>query len=274
MTASDDCMVTYSHNFEDVMLRRVFADVKFGFYVDVGAGWPTKTSNTFDLYKKGWRGIIVEPLLGLLPEYERAWKEHRPDDILVKGSAGRAIGAVDFYMCNQRNMSTGSGDTVAYWKKQGGNFGEPTLVPMQTLRLILNDRLLAASVVAQNVAPLQFHLLCIDVEGMEWDVISGCDLEHFRPWLMLIEATKPGSYESNCEHWEPHVLQHGYSCVYEDGANRWYLAHEHADLHEKFRYPPCCWDNFISWREVELGERVKELERERRKPLTWASSND
>lgn len=32
--------ISYTHNFEDVMLYRAFRDVKAGFYIDVGAGDP------------------------------------------------------------------------------------------------------------------------------------------------------------------------------------------------------------------------------------------
>jgi len=257
-------MVSYSHNFEDVMIRRAFGDVPTGTYVDVGAGWPTKTSNTYDLYKKGWRGLIVEPQIGLFSDYKRAWDEARPDDMLIAGAVGATPGALDFYICNQRNMSTGAEDTVAYWQRQGANFGEATRVPVHMLRTLLADHGIE-----------EFQLLCIDVEGMEWHALTGLDLERFRPWLMVIEATKPGSYEPNCERWEPMVMRAGYALVYEDGSNRWYVAYEReADLRAKFRYPPCVWDNFVGWREAELEAKVKELEMEQRKGIVWGSNAD
>jgi hypothetical protein len=32
-----------------------------GVYVDVGAGDPVSCSNTFQLWRRGWRGLLIEP---------------------------------------------------------------------------------------------------------------------------------------------------------------------------------------------------------------------
>jgi hypothetical protein len=53
--------VSYSLNFEDVMLRRLFTRYGPGFYVDVGAGHPQFENDTYALYEAGWRGINLEP---------------------------------------------------------------------------------------------------------------------------------------------------------------------------------------------------------------------
>lgn len=54
-------MISYAQNAEDVVLRRVFADVGEGFYVDVGACVPVDDSVTFHFYERGWSGVNVEP---------------------------------------------------------------------------------------------------------------------------------------------------------------------------------------------------------------------
>ena len=69
--------VSYSINFEDVILHRLFPSVQSGFYVDVGAGHPRLANDTFSLYQKGWRGINVEPN----SECYRALVEERARDI-------------------------------------------------------------------------------------------------------------------------------------------------------------------------------------------------
>src|SRR3989344_4572766 len=52
---------SYSQSGEDMILRSIFDDKKEGFYVDVGAFHPKLYSNTYYFYKRGWRGINIEP---------------------------------------------------------------------------------------------------------------------------------------------------------------------------------------------------------------------
>ena len=55
---------SYSQEGEDMILRRIFGDKRLGFYVDVGAHDPRRFSNTYYFYKRGWRGINIEPRPG------------------------------------------------------------------------------------------------------------------------------------------------------------------------------------------------------------------
>ncbi|HLB99326.1 MAG TPA: FkbM family methyltransferase, partial [Acetobacteraceae bacterium] len=53
--------VSYSANYEDVILNRVFGSRNSGFYIDVGAAHPLYENDTRALYDRGWRGINIEP---------------------------------------------------------------------------------------------------------------------------------------------------------------------------------------------------------------------
>jgi hypothetical protein len=44
-----------------MILRRIFESRGAGFYVDVGAHHPRRYSNTNYFYKRGWKGINIEP---------------------------------------------------------------------------------------------------------------------------------------------------------------------------------------------------------------------
>src|SRR5687767_7993770 len=50
---------SYAQTGEDRIIATLLGDVP-GFYVDVGCNHPVKYSNTFELYKRGWRGINVD----------------------------------------------------------------------------------------------------------------------------------------------------------------------------------------------------------------------
>ena len=51
----------YSQFGEDTILQKYLQEDK-GFYLDIGSGDPVRGSNTFFLYKKGWSGILIDPL--------------------------------------------------------------------------------------------------------------------------------------------------------------------------------------------------------------------
>jgi hypothetical protein len=76
--------------------------------------------------------------------------------------------------------------------------------------------------------------MSIDVEGMEGEVLAGLDLNKWRPWLMLIEASLPGKDHTLAPEWEAGLLAHDYRLVHDDGANRFYLAAEHSSLEGRF----------------------------------------
>ena len=51
---------SFSQEGEDLLIDRMFDGQSVGFYVDVGAHHPTRFSNTYLLYLRGWRGINID----------------------------------------------------------------------------------------------------------------------------------------------------------------------------------------------------------------------
>ena len=95
-------MITYSQNFEDVMLARALSDVKEGFYVDIGAWDPREHSVTFAFYEKGWRGVNVEPN----PIYLERLNSERPSDVNLGVAVGECNGIQKFYIIGDTGLST------------------------------------------------------------------------------------------------------------------------------------------------------------------------
>ena len=61
LMAGEPPMTSFSGNYEDVILARVFDGQENGFYVDIGAHHPMNGSNTHHFYMQGWSGINIEP---------------------------------------------------------------------------------------------------------------------------------------------------------------------------------------------------------------------
>lgn len=213
--------ISYSQNAEDVLLYRALRDVSHGTYIDVGANDPVGDSVTKAFYDRGWRGINIEPVTSL---YELLVKQ-RPEDLNIQAAAGAAASKKTLYEIPGTGLSTLDASIAVHHRHQGFTIKE-TRVQVRTLRSILAR------------APRSvIHFLKIDVEGWERAVLQGMDLTTTRPWIIVVEATKPNTETASYRAWEPLLLKHGYSFVFFDGLNRYYLAREKRALKKAFSHP-------------------------------------
>ncbi|MFA6061874.1 MAG: FkbM family methyltransferase [Gallionella sp.] len=221
-------LISYAQNFEDVMLNRALSNVSCGFYIDVGANDPSIDSVTKLFYEKGWSGINIEPLSHHCNDLQR----ERTRDINLCCAVGEAIGDAEIWECEVRGWATLDG-AARDLHCRSGHSGTLSRVPLRTLTSICEQH-----------AQAEIHFLKIDVEGYERQVLEGMDFQRFRPWIIVIEATRPNSSEEIHEQWEHLLNEANYRFSYADGLNRYYLSNEHAELSLAFRYPPNILDNF------------------------------
>lgn len=241
--------ISYAQNFEDLMLWRALRHVENGTYVDVGAQHPTIDSVSKAFYLNGWRGIHIEPV----PQYAELLRRDRPDEVVLQMALGEAEGLLSLNVIPETGLSTAV-DQYAQSHQEHGFSTQQIHVPMLTLKSALG-----------MLAGRELHWLKIDVEGFETQVLKGWDSSILRPWVMVVEATIPGSSAADYGPWDPIVREAGYRFVYFDGLNRFYIADEHPELAAAFATPPNVFDDvrlsgYASWglyREVE--ERQQSL---------------
>jgi FkbM family methyltransferase len=235
-------LVSYSQNFEDVMLWRALRDVKNGFYVDVGAAWPDTDSVTKLFYDQGWLGINVEPN----PDFYARLCEQRPRDINLRIAVNDQDGEGNFNLFSETGLST-LDEEVA--KEHVKNKFERVSMRVTTATL---------SSLFQRYLPKQqeIHFLKIDIEGLEAKVLASNDWSVYRPWIIVVESTLPMS-QVECHHtWEPQLLAASYTFAYADGLNRFYIENKHLGLLNFFKYPPNVFDNFILASQVVADARA------------------
>lgn len=222
--------ISYSQNFEDVILMRAFRHVEAGFYIDIGANHPRKDSVSRAFYERGWRGFHVEPQ----SHYAALLREDRPDETVLQAVITDSTGVVTFYEIplGGGGLSTGDAALADVYRGQGVEVREH-MVPALSL-----DQMLS------GIGEREIHWLKIDVEGLEEKVISGWRTPHPLPWVIVIESTIPCSDLPNYDRWESQLLERGYSFVYADGLNRYYLSPEHPELAGAFTLPPNLFDGF------------------------------
>jgi len=239
-----DPFVSYAQNFEDVMLWRALKGVAGGFFIDVGAWSPTADSVTQAFTDRGWRGINIEPTE---ESFGRLLAE-RPTDVNLNIALGDAPGRGDlFVVVGNRGLST-LDRREADARRRDGYAVERRQITVATLADIWDRHVPANQAV---------HFLKVDVEGFERQVLEGGDWERHRPWIVLVEATRPNSRTPSFEAWEPILRDARYGFAYTDGLNRFYVSEEHAELLAALTVPPNVFDGFILAREREMQLRAE-----------------
>jgi len=258
--------VSYAQNFEDLMLWRALGHVERGTYVDVGAQHPVVDSVSKGFYRHGWRGVHVEPV----PYYADMLRQDRPDETVLQVALGAAEGVLALNVIPGTGLSTAV-DHYAHLHHAHGFPAQQVHVPMLTLKTALG-----------MLAGRELHWLKVDVEGFEEQVLKGWDSTVLRPWVLVVEATVPGSSRTDYARWDPIVRDAGYRFVYFDGLNRFYIADEHPELAAAFGAPPNVFDDVrlsghATWAlcadvAARHAARLAGTEREWRKRLTQAQA--
>lgn len=222
--------ISYAQNFEDVMLWRALKHVEHGFYIDVGANDPDTDSVTKAFYERGWRGINIDPV----PQWHKALSEKRQRDINLQLAITEQAGQRTFYDVENTGLST----LVEGHAKSASDLGygyKSISVQCATLEEVWKKYGLS-----------EVHFLKVDVEGAEEEVLRSLDMRVHRPWILVVEATRPMSQVAVHESFEPLLLENNYRFVYFDGLNRFYVAEEHyASLADAFSAPPNVFDDFM-----------------------------
>lgn len=224
----DDDQLSFAQNFEDVRLWRALKDWPHRFYVDVGAAHPRELSVTHFFYRRGWRGINIEPG----PRYG-ALVAQRERDINCRVAIGMKSGSGLFHVHHQHpDLSTAqtppSEESIA-------RSYSPQTVRFTTLAELLEEH-------APN-QPIAF--LKVDVEGSEHDVLKSNDWSRFAPTIVLVESIAPDNRKAAFEAWEPLLLAEGYEWAYDDGINRFYVHHSASQLKDSLQQPVTALDGYM-----------------------------
>jgi len=234
---------SYSLNYEDVILHRLFPQRRYGFYVDVGAGHPRFENDLYALYERGWTGINVEPNEGFFALYEQL----RPRDLNLCMLLSDAVGpSLTYYEIEGSGLST-CDEAQAKDHAANGHHLSARSVPVGTLAGILGD-----------AGARQIDILKVDVEGFEEKVLGGNDWERFRPLVVLVEVTYPESPERRPTNIRGFLEQRGYRHVLFDGLNDFYVEHSFP-APEGLTLPPNVFDGFVPREITDLREQVQSL---------------
>lgn len=169
---------SYAQCGEDLLIS--FLAEKFGWktfsYLDIGTNHPKKFNNTYLFYKRGSRGVCVEPDPSLI----NVIKSARPGDTCVNvGLSAGEDAMADFYVMTVNTLNTFSKEDAEKLDKEGVyKIKEVIKVPLKSINTILSD----------NFKGKSPNLISLDVEGWNEEIIRSLDFDKYRPELLCVET--------------------------------------------------------------------------------------
>lgn len=181
---------SYAQMGEDLVCDHYLSEKQHGTYVDIGAYEPIFLSNTYLFYKRGWKGVCVEPNALLANEY----REKRPNDTFFTEACGRP---------NLKFKLSDAHDSLSSCSDEG--------VPVKSRPL---SEYLA-------IFP-HVDILSIDSEGMELEILKTNDWEKYKPSMIIVEIIDYVTKRKNEEVINFLKLQ-GYGLVCDNSINAIFL---------------------------------------------------
>lgn len=172
-----------------------------GMFAEVGANDPIIGSQTAELEKQGWFGVLVEPL----PHLASRLRKERASRVIEAACGSPAMAGRRLPLAVDGAHSSLDPNRIhARWDRN-----ERILVDVVTLTSALDQAGLQ-----------QVDFLSIDAEGFQEEVLLGLDFVKFRPRLILVEDHLLGLRTHR------YLVNNGYKLVRRTGLNGWYVPQE------------------------------------------------
>ena len=163
----------YSQHGEDEALSKRFPGSR-GVFVEVGAADGVEGSNTLHFEERGWEGLLVEanPYLAASCRAVR-----RAPVAQVAVSSPGAPAEVEFQVVRDIPQLSGITPDRETLRIYGAHDLEAVSVACRTLDDVLEEYLPGRTL----------DFVTIDVEGHEWEVLSGFSLDRWKPSVVIVE---------------------------------------------------------------------------------------
>jgi FkbM family methyltransferase len=150
-------------------------------YLDIGAGDPILSNNTYLLYTTGGHGVLVEPNPTLVEKIRKT----RPNDAVMAVGVGVSDAKeADYYVIRDRwPLNTFSTDAVAEYRRRSN---------VDPVEKVLKMPLVSVNhIIEQHFPSGAPDYLSIDVEGLDFDILRTLDFTKHRPAVICAETKGP-----------------------------------------------------------------------------------
>lgn len=174
--------ISYAQSGEDLIIDFIFKYVlgKQQFtYFDIGAHHSVYLSNTAIFYKSGMKGLSVEPDPFLHEEINKARKNEITLNMGVGFNKDETLTQnLQFYIMNVRTLNTFSKAEAERMQSSGHyKITEVKEIPVVHIHALFKKYFVP-------------DFLSIDVEGIDFEILTSIDLETYRPKVICIETAE------------------------------------------------------------------------------------
>jgi FkbM family methyltransferase len=230
---------SYAQWGDDVLVWDYFKGKTDGVFLEAGANDPKILSQTYLLEKRGWTGILVEPV----PECCEALRKVRTRSHVFQNALGspQHRGMLRLRIpagCSELAHAVADNDDAA-----GSEIKAASSIAERRQHLSDGDKIIEAAFItidealrSAEVGHLDF--LSLDLEGFELPALQGLDFTRIRPRVVIIE--------DRLENLSRHrfMLRQNYKLVRRNGSNNWYLPAEEkftVDLFSRLKLMRKCY---------------------------------
>lgn len=151
------------------------------YYLDLGANHAKQLSNTYMLYKKGMRGVLVEANPQVIGEL----KFYRSEDVILnKCISNHSDESLQFYIMSGDGLSCTSMDAVNEMIEKNP-------------QLYIKDTITVDTITVNQILQKYFSkapiLLSIDIEGQEESILQTLDYDKYAPLIVIVERIDYGT---------------------------------------------------------------------------------
>jgi len=164
----------FSQDGEDFLLSKIFETKPTGFYLDIGSGHPTKFSNSYYFYQKGWRGVCIDANADFKSEY----KIKRPNDVFLNRLCGTCRKTKTYYVFDEPFLNTSSQKRKRFLE----NNTPYKLIQRKQISQESLGRILKMLDIQEKI-----DFMSLDVEGEELSVLQSNDWGKYSPKLIVVE---------------------------------------------------------------------------------------
>jgi FkbM family methyltransferase len=196
----------------DEVLRSYFPNKLNGVFFDVGAFEPVTISNSYHFEKNDWECYCFEANTQQIPLLKSVRK-----NVFNYAIADKDKDSVSFHVVSNGTWTAGFSaiDISEDYKKifRGGIKSVTVItVPQKTLNTVIKQEIPILN---------EIDIISIDVEGGEFNVLKGLDLNKYKPKVMVIENVTDDLNIKN------YLEEHGYKLDKQFSYNQYYVHKEY-----------------------------------------------
>ena len=172
--------ISFAQSGEDLIIDYIFKNhlgVESPSYLDIGAYDPIVFSNTYLFYLKGGHGVLVEPD----PDLAQQLRQNRSKDTVLNVGVSRSNSQADFYLVTPPTLNTFSKKEYDQYK---------LFYPGTQLRKVIKVKTLSLNKLLNKYFAKGLDILSIDVEGLDFELLSSIDFSKYRPKVICIETVR------------------------------------------------------------------------------------